>query len=269
MGLLAWFRFERAWAKALGKSAYFSRKAVAPGVASMGGDYGPLFYRPVGSDLHTFWQVFKNKEYDFSGVPQHKTVDRAYEAALAAGKTPVIIDAGANIGAASVWFSRRFPKARVIAIEPDPQNARICRMNAEGRNFEVVEAAIGATAGSVSLLAEDDQGSWGIRTIPGGDIPVVTVPELVARVPNPALLLVKVDIEGFESDLFSAGTDWLHHTTALFVEPHDWMLPGQGSSHSFRSAIGPEFDMLIAGENLLFIRNENQATAAQQVADAA
>lgn len=267
MGLLTWFRFERAWAKALGKSAYFSRKEVAPGVMSMGGDYGRLVYRPGGSDLHTFWQVFKNKEYDFSGVPQHKTVDRAYDAALAVGKTPVIIDAGANIGAASVWFSHRFPEARVIAIEPDPDNARICRMNAESRGVEVVEAAIGAQGGSVSLVHEDE--SWGIRTIPGGDIPVVTVPELVARVPNPALLLVKVDIEGFESDLFSAATDWVNQATALFVEPHDWMLPGQGSSHSFRSAIGPEFDMLIAGENLLYIRNENQAAAVQQAADAA
>lgn len=259
MGLLTWFRFERAWAKALGNSAYLSRKTVAPGVVCIGGSYGPLYYRPGTADLHTFWQVFKNKEYDVAGYPQCKTIESAYAAAVAAGKTPLIIDAGANIGAASVWFSTLFPLARVIAVEPDPQNARICRMNAENRSFEVVEAAIGAQSGTVSLLAEEASGTWGVRTIPGGDIPVVTIGQLIERVPNPALLLVKVDIEGFESDLFSSGTEWLNQTTALFVEPHDWMLPGEGSSRSFRAAVGPEFDMLIAGENLLYIRAEDKS----------
>ena len=30
----------------------------------------------------------------------------------------VIVDAGANIGLASVWFANRFPQAKIIAIEP-------------------------------------------------------------------------------------------------------------------------------------------------------
>ena len=45
------------------------------------------------------------------------------------------------------------------------------------------------------------------------------------------------------------------------IEPHDWMLPGGKSSRSFRAAIGPEFDMLISGENLIFIRDEGLGTA--------
>jgi hypothetical protein len=73
-------------------------------------------------------------------------------------------------------------------------------------------------------------------------------------VPSGELLIAKIDIEGFESDLFAADTDWIDQTTVLIIEPHDWMLPGQGSSRTFRAAMGPEFDMLVSGENLVFVR---------------
>ena len=66
--------------------------------------------------------------------------------------------------------------------------------------------------------------------------------------------IAKIDIEGFESDLFATHTDWIAKATALVIEPHDWMLPGKGSSNAFRAAIGPEFEMLISGENLAFVR---------------
>lgn len=252
MSLLSWFRDERAWAKVFGRQAYLSRRHVKEDIWRIGGCYGNLFYRKGDSDLDTFWQVFKNHEYDLSPFQQQRAVQAAYEAALKAGRTPLIIDAGANVGAASVWFATQFPSARVLAVEPDPKNAAICRLNASGRSIEVVEAAIGATAGSVSVLPTD--ASWGIRTMRGGEIPVVTMADLIGRIPNATLLLVKIDIEGFESDLFSAATDWISTATAIFVEPHDWMLPGERTSRSFRQAIGSEFDMLIAGENLLFVR---------------
>ncbi|HET7425244.1 MAG TPA: hypothetical protein VFJ92_16880, partial [Gemmatimonadales bacterium] len=35
---------------------------------------------------------------------------------------PVILDCGSHIGLSVAWFKRRFPKARITAFEPDPQN---------------------------------------------------------------------------------------------------------------------------------------------------
>lgn len=259
MDILTWIRRERAWAKVFGRESYLSRRRVTSNISKMGGCYGELFFRPEDSDPDTLWQVFKSREYDLAPYPQGAVVRQTYEAALAEGKTPVIIDAGANIGAASVWFTTQFPQARVVAVEPDPANAGICRMNASGRNVEVVEAAIGASPGTVSLEREGD--SWGIRTRPGGDIPVVTINELLGRYENPHLLIAKVDIEGFEKELFTGALEWLDLATAIFIEPHDWMLPGERTSRGFREAIGPEFDLLIAGENLLFIRSEARLPA--------
>lgn len=253
MGLVEWIRTERTWAKVFGRAAYLSRRRVSGNLFRINGVHGEFFFRPSESDPHTIWQVFKNREYDLSPYPQGEIVRRLYESALATGMTPVIIDAGANIGAASVWFATRYPQARIVAVEPDPENASICRMNAAPHaNIEVVEAAIGAIPGNVSI--QHINGAWGTRTHRGGDIPVVTVGELLGRFESPHLLIAKIDIEGFEKDLFSEGLEWLDSATALFVEPHDWMLPGEGTSRSFRSSIGPEFDMLIAGENLLFVR---------------
>jgi hypothetical protein len=41
--------------------------------------------------------------------------------------------------------------------------------------------------------------------------------------------IAKVDIKGFEGDLFSANTEWLKESFVVFIEPHDWLLPDQGT----------------------------------------
>ena len=60
-----------------------------------------------------------------------------------------LLDLGANIGLTSVWLAKRYSFSRVIAVEPDPNNARLVRLNLElnGINGEVIEAAIGPHEG--------------------------------------------------------------------------------------------------------------------------
>ena len=58
--------------------------------------------------------VLDGKEYDFA-------VDRP----------SVIIDAGANIGLASIWFASKFPEARILAIEPEKSNYELLVRNVE------------------------------------------------------------------------------------------------------------------------------------------
>lgn len=253
MGLVQKLKRQRMFLKALGPGYLLARQPAGPGVVRASTRFGPLYFRPAESDLMTLWQTLGAREYDLGRCPQAATITRAYQQALAAGRTPVIIDAGANIGGASLWFSHLYPKARIFAVEPDPANAGLCRRNTEGRNVEVIEAAIGSRPGSVSLVSGD--AAWGIQTARGGDIPIVTVPQILARALDPVLVIAKIDIEGFEADLFAEETAWIDQTTALFIEPHDWMLPGAGSSRSFRAAIGPQFDVLISGENLAFVRS--------------
>jgi hypothetical protein len=66
---------------------------------------------------------------------------------------------------------------------------------------------------------------------------------------------VKVDIEGFEADLFASNTDWLDDVSVVIVEPHDWLLPGRGTSLSFQLELARRaFEVLVSGENLVYVR---------------
>lgn len=219
---------------------------------------GVLHMRYRDSDAAVIRQVFSRGEYELKKFPQEQRLRDAYEGAVAAGRTPLIIDCGANIGAASIWFHHRYPRARVIAIEPDPANIALCRRNlAPFPAIQLVEGAIGANPGAVDLANPTGE-SYAVRTerAEGGPTRIYTIAELRALVGGDAmLLLVKVDIEGFESDLFSDNTEWLDDAAALIVEPHDWMLPGQYSSASLQHAVFSRgFEMLIHRESLVFIR---------------
>ena len=179
----------------------------------------------------------------------------AYERVVASGRVPLIIDAGANIGAASMWFARRYPAARIIAVEPDPANADLCRRNAGPMGVDVVEAAVGSRPGTVDLL-DDGMGEWGIQTVRGeGGVPVVTIPELMSRHADAEPFIVKIDIEGFEEDLFPAETEWFGRQHVVFVEPHDWAHPAAGRTDNLRRVTADSgTDLLIHGLSLVFIR---------------
>jgi FkbM family methyltransferase len=187
--------------------------------------------------------------------PQGKNIMAAYNRVLGQGEVPIIIDAGANIGAAALWFARAFPEAVILAIEPEPENAKLCRRNAaSARTVTVIEAALGAASGHVSLTAERE--SWAFKTVRSheGEIPIVTIPELVSSIPHGRLFAAKIDIEGFEAEVFLQNTAWLDDLTFLFLEPHDWLLPGAKTSREFQRRVAQcDFDLLVSGENLLYV----------------
>jgi FkbM family methyltransferase len=218
--------------------------------------FGAFNIRPGTSDLKVVNEVFCKQDYDLSRCRQHCQVLERYEEICRRGETPVVIDAGANIGAASIWFASRYPEAQVLAVEPDPENAARCSENTRTReNIVVIEAAIGSSSGAVRLT-NPGGASWSVRTQrceAGGDARICTIQELVESVPQGRLLIVKIDIEGFESDLFSANTSWIDDTAVIVIEPHDWMLPGKKTSSSFQKVLGRrDFEIVLSGENLIY-----------------
>jgi FkbM family methyltransferase len=213
-----------------------------------------VYLRRKSTDAVIFRQIFRNGDWDFTRFPQARRVMGAYDTIVRSGERPIIIDAGANVGAASLWFARQFPQASILAVEPDPGNAQMCRLNTENvGNITVVEAAIGSSPGVVSL-SNTVGTSVAVQTTrsKAGVVALCTVSELVQR---GRLFIVKIDIEGFEADLFSANTDWLDHVSMVMVETHDWMFPGKFSSQSLQRSIAERsFEMLVSGENLFYVR---------------
>jgi FkbM family methyltransferase len=217
--------------------------------------YGKLNVRPGESDVAALRQVFREKQYQIPSSMVSTRIQNRYHEILQANNIPVIVDAGANIGSASLWFLRQFPKAAVVAIEPEPGNVSMLKKNAENwSRVTILEAAIGSNAGFVSV--QNEATGWGARTERANKgIPIVTMQEAFDCVPNGSPFIAKIDIEGFESDLFSQNTGWIDDVYLLYIEPHDWMLPGKMTSRSFQQAMAQHtFELFIIGENLVYVR---------------
>jgi hypothetical protein len=125
--------------------------------------YGPVHIRLDNTDKDVLRQVFSQKQYRSRWDTLNFRIVERYRAIIASGKTPVIVDAGANIGASSIWFAHEFPLSRVIAVEPDPENAVILRMNARP-NIEICEAA-GQNPGMFPSLIKSGGGRFARREL--------------------------------------------------------------------------------------------------------
>jgi FkbM family methyltransferase len=236
---------------------------------------GPICIRKKSNDLWVTRQVFRTRQYELGHFPQADRISKRYRQILESGKIPLIIDAGANNGCSALWFAKKFPQSKVVAIEPDPENCEMARINTKANpSITVIEAAVGGTPGSVTL-ANPFQETWGIQTRRGGTgkkVEIRTINDIIASCgPECELFLAKIDIEGFETDVFSANTEWLSKAMVVIVELHDWMLPGQFSSLAFQRAIAQhKFEIMISIENLIYIGDFDPAliNAQLQTADA-
>ena len=167
----------------------------------------------------------------------------------------MIVDAGAYVGAASLWFLRCFPAAHVVALEPDPDSFRLLQKNlAPAGRATAIQAAVAASAGNVRLVPQGDPWATQVERSDDG-VSSITMDQAFADVPGGDPLVAKINIEGFESDLFSGQLDWLDRVALLFIEPHDWLLPGKHTSRSFQRALGErDFDLFIVGPHLCYAR---------------
>ena len=213
------------------------------------------------ADIVAVSQVFSWRQYDLSQFPQQSQISRTHDEILERGRRPLILDLGANNGASARWFARAYPQADIVAVEPDPENARICRVNTSGHAVQVLTAAIGGVPGTVTLHNTDTATlSYTTTRAPDGAVPVVTVGQILADRPDHELFIVKIDIEGFEEDLFAADTDWVEQATVLLVEPHDWKFPERDTSHNLQQTMGRlPFHLLLCGENLVYVRHGHRA----------
>ena len=124
-------------------------------------------------------------------------------------KNWLILDVGAHHGFYAVGALRRYPKASLIALEPNPKAIDLLKKNLVAndlsRRVEIVQAAIGSQDG-FAFLEYSGGGSWGDRTVlakssGGSGVEVRTVKVstiLQGRKPN----LVKCNAEGAEFELF-------------------------------------------------------------------
>jgi FkbM family methyltransferase len=132
---------------------------------------------------------------------------------------PRIIDGGANIGLASLYFKRLYPAARITAFEADPAIHAVLadnlRRNGAG-DVEAVQAALWTSPGEIDFRCEGaDSGSAG----PIRRVPAVRLREVLDKEPVDFL---KLDIEGAERAVLADCGASLRQVRALCLELHEF-----------------------------------------------
>lgn len=217
-------------------------------------------HRGTPADRGVVRQIFEEQDYSLNRLQRGADLGALYASMSGAGR-PLIVDAGANIGAASVYFSLIFPRAHIVAIEPEAGNFALLQANTAGLDVDARAAALGAADGETALV-DPGQGEWAYRTdaaAPGVRVPVIGAARLVAEKEREgfAPFIAKIDIEGGEAELFARDTGWVERFPLLIVELHDWLLPRGRTSHSFlRCIAGLDRDFVYIGENVFSIANE-------------
>lgn len=208
-------------------------------------------------DLEVLAKIFRSEDYNLARLPRRRDIEACYQRILAGGEVPLIVDCGANIGASALYFAEQFPRARVLALEPQPGNFDILSRNCAGNPRIVPLRAAVASEDKRGALLDPGKGNWSFRVSEraGGEVEMLSLNSLLARHEG-APFVVKIDIEGYEAELFSRNLEWLDRFYVLIIELHDWMLPRQRSAQSFLRAIGPlDRDFVHVGENVFSIAN--------------
>lgn len=210
-------------------------------------------------DYQVIDQIFVKHDYGLRKLTRHTDIEAFYSAILKHGKTPVVIDCGANSGMSVKYFTQTYQDASIVAIEPDPDNLASARKNNLGDQVKFLLCGIGSEDTRADIRDPGD-GNWSYRveTNATGSTQIVSVNTLLKDFQDDRFVpfLIKIDIEGFEENLFQKNTEWIDRFPIIVIELHDWMLPGQGNARYFLKEISSrDRDFVFYGENVFSISN--------------
>ncbi|MBI3736074.1 FkbM family methyltransferase [Candidatus Sumerlaeota bacterium] len=192
-----------------------------------------VFLRPGTADQGVFDQVFISREYEMD-----------------LGKPKFILDAGAHIWLASVYFALKYPGAVIVALEPEPSNfVMLLRNTRPFSNIKPLCAGLWSRKATLKLQnpGAPTSGYRVTEASAGEGIPALGVRDILADFKPPRINLLKVDIEGSEAEVFGADTSWLGDVDTVVIELHDRFR--SGCSEAFSNALFPyEYERRDSGE---------------------
>jgi len=142
----------------------------------------------------------------------------------------VVLDVGAGNGTEVCTFSNMVgPSGRVIAIEADPDAARLLRKQADRlryRNVEVLQVAAGEGEGSVYLsIAEPGWAQNSVTAVVGNagvTVPSRPLADIMEELGIRSAAYMKMNIEGAEYDALVGLGSGIGNIKQMFVSCHDF-----------------------------------------------
>jgi FkbM family methyltransferase len=185
----------------LGLGAYHPKK-----VYTVQTIYGPLYFRDNFGDITNLPDLFLQNVY------RSKTL----------AEDGVILDVGANIGLAAAWFALHNPGRCIYCFEPLEANVALIHLNCPPATVEQV--AVGAHHGRVKLHVDPD--SVMASKIPcwwdtsDHEFEMVPLDEFTSQHNIEQIALLKIDVEGMETDVLQGGQETLKRTCRVAMETH-------------------------------------------------
>ena len=187
--------------------------AVPIGVKALAGE--PLYLRPRSSDVEAIWGTYCNAWYRPPAELEGRGDQR-------------IVELGTNIGASLAGMATRYPTARLLGVEPDPENVRLARRNLErfGDRCTVVEAAIWDEDADLVVDRSRREYALVVRpreprdppewpTVPGRSVASV----LAGFEPGHDIDFMFIDVEGIEQRILESGDrSWAARVRCIRVE---------------------------------------------------
>jgi FkbM family methyltransferase len=117
--------------------------------------------RFTDSDAKVYDAVFRSQVYgSYPAEWVRDGIMKFYERTA----KPLIIDAGAHIGMATAYFEAVWPRASIVAIEPDDDNMDMMVHNVGEKTFYLQRFLVGARDNGKSFnLEQTPDGKWGGR----------------------------------------------------------------------------------------------------------
>jgi FkbM family methyltransferase len=176
---------------------------------------GTVMCRAQTSDLGVFRQIFIDREY--------RCLDDVREPGL-------IIDCGANVGYASAYFLGHFPRAQLIAVEPDAGNFAVLRNNLApySNRATLIQSGVWSTETGLMMseepFADGREWSYTVRPSMSGEVPVMQAVDIGSLLRNSGfdrIAILKIDIEGAEREVFRTNyQSWIGKVDRLVIELH-------------------------------------------------
>ena len=165
----------------------------------------------------------------------------------------LILDVGANVGAATLWMARRAPRARIVAVEPSPRALALLEENV-GRNglsarVTVLEGAVGRRSG-VTRIAEGGVSVSGRTSeeTAGVEVSVYSLDDVVERCGGGRVDVLKIDCEGAEYEAFAGASPALLQTLGAVVGEYH-AAAGHDPSELVEMLRPSGFDVTLTGDS--------------------
>ncbi len=172
--------------------------------------------------MHTAKEVFFTDDYRF---------DLIKEDVLRLSGSPIVVDVGANVGYLSAFTFTRFPKAKVVSVEPIPKNLELLKRNLvrnQNYDWKVFEGVLADNDGELEIQFDNSDTFSTSASMYGLDegadkisVKSKSLQSLMSENEIDEVHILKLDCEGAEYDiLYCLEKDQLNKIAYVTMETH-------------------------------------------------